>query len=155
MVCLLMMVSLVILICLSVLVKEPLVLGVLLVLSALVVCSVLSFWVSSLLSLVVFLSYVGGVMVLFVYVLSVNPNEFYSLNFSSFFFLSMFFVLLMSIYIWLLNFSFVISDKVIFSFIGVGSYWILSLYMGMMLLFSLLVVCYLCMKKRAPLRSLL
>ena len=154
MVCLLIIVALISLICFSVLVKEPLILGVFLVLRALIVCRLLSFWVRSLLRLVIFLSYVGGVIVLFVYVLRVNPNELYRMNLKLSFMLLLFFVVLIRAYFWLLNFSSVVNNQVTFSFIRLGRYWILYFYIGIVLLFSLLVVCYLCIKKRAPLRRL-
>nr|QKY75027.1 NADH dehydrogenase subunit 6 [Semimytilus algosus] len=140
--------------CMSVLASEPFSLGVALVSCALMVCILLCQLNSSLLGFLVFMSYVGGVMVLFLYVLSVHPNQVHKIHFHESIFMFCSLISVVIIAMWYQS-SFVVPSKLeSYSYVGMESYWKLNLIMAVILLYALLVVCFLCMKKRSPLRSL-
>nr|YP_009521275.1 NADH dehydrogenase subunit 6 [Perumytilus purpuratus]AXP84511.1 NADH dehydrogenase subunit 6 [Perumytilus purpuratus] len=141
-------------VCMSLSAREPFMLGVSLVSCSLMVCIIMCKVSSSILSMLVFMSYVGGLMVLFLYVLSVHPNQVHELSFSFFFFFLFFIVLTAVGLIWYFEVFFSCPCLVHFDFVGMKSFYHLYLFMACLLLFALLVVCYLCVKKRCPLRSL-
>nr|YP_010408178.1 NADH dehydrogenase subunit 6 [Brachidontes pharaonis]URF22677.1 NADH dehydrogenase subunit 6 [Brachidontes pharaonis] len=134
-------------------VNEPYPLGGVLILSCVGVCYGLSYYLSSLLGFLVFMSYVGGVMVLFLYVVSIHPNQVFGRKIftgSPIFGLSL---VLSCCYGWYGS-SFVVQSRLgSFHFINLGVYGELYLLMGAILLINLCIVCCICMKKSVPLRS--
>nr|Q00570.2 RecName: Full=NADH-ubiquinone oxidoreductase chain 6; AltName: Full=NADH dehydrogenase subunit 6 [Mytilus edulis]AAA70245.2 NADH dehydrogenase subunit 6 [Mytilus edulis] len=60
--------------------KQPISLGLVLLSGSMIACVEIALEVSSLLGFLLFLTYVSGVMVLFLYVLSIYPNEVYRFN---------------------------------------------------------------------------
>nr|QHO63862.1 NADH dehydrogenase subunit 6 [Geukensia demissa] len=146
---------LLLLVALSFLIVSPLMLGVLLVINAMFLCIVSSLVYSSLLGLIIFLSYVGGVLVVFSYVLSVYPNDYQYVK-SSEVNLSVFFLILFTagLFCWYSSIPLSPSGKVLFSFISLGDNYVLYVIMSVTLLYVLMVVCFLCKKVRSPLRKL-
>nr|QKY75040.1 NADH dehydrogenase subunit 6 [Semimytilus algosus] len=139
---------------LSVLVSEPFILGGCLISCALFACSILCKVSSSVFSLMVFMSYVSGLMVLFLYVLSVHPNQIHSFSCSLFAGVLSISCGLCGAVCWVLSLACPCAKLGVLSFVGMSGYWKLYLLMGVALLYTLLVVCFLCNKKRVPFRSL-
>nr|AXP84551.1 NADH dehydrogenase subunit 6 [Perumytilus purpuratus] len=140
--------------CGSMVASEPFTLGVSLVFCALMVCMIISKVSSSLLAFLIFMSYVGGVMILFLYVLSVHPNQIHAINVSKIFFVLSFMVVVTISLCWFNEMFFDSISLGNFSFVSMSMFSFLYLFMAVILLYALLVVCYLCMKKRSPLRSI-
>lgn len=65
---------------LSLIVMQPIPLGLLLLLRSGVLCVIVILEVRRLLGLLLFITYVRGIIVLFLYVLRIYPNEVYSVN---------------------------------------------------------------------------
>nr|ACP04321.1 NADH dehydrogenase subunit 6 [Mytilus galloprovincialis]AHZ44270.1 NADH dehydrogenase subunit 6 [Mytilus galloprovincialis]AII78611.1 NADH dehydrogenase subunit 6 [Mytilus trossulus] len=132
--------------------KQPISLGLVLLSGSMIACVEIALEVSSLLGFLLFLTYVSGVMVLFLYVLSIYPNEVYRFNLE--------FVMIVSSccammgFVGLMNYEYVeISGSLFLSFMAEGSGLSLYILMAGVLLFVMLVVSYLCMKTMVPLRS--
>nr|AII78559.1 NADH dehydrogenase subunit 6 [Mytilus trossulus] len=132
--------------------KQPISLGLVLLSGSMIACVEIALEVSSLLGFLLFLTYVSGVMVLFLYVLSIYPNEVYRFNLE--------FVMIVSSccammgLVGLMNYEYVeISGSLFLSFMAEGSGLSLYILMAGALLFVMLVVSYLCMKTMVPLRS--
>nr|AII78637.1 NADH dehydrogenase subunit 6 [Mytilus trossulus] len=132
--------------------KQPISLGLVLLSGSMIACVEIALEVSSLLGFLLFLTYVSGVMVLFLYVLSIYPNEVYRFNLE--------FVMIVSSccammgLVGLMNYEYVeISGSLFLSFMAKGSGLSLYILMAGVLLFVMLVVSYLCMKTMVPLRS--
>uniref|UniRef100_A9X4T0 NADH dehydrogenase subunit 6 n=6 Tax=Mytilus TaxID=6548 RepID=A9X4T0_MYTGA len=132
--------------------KQPISLGLVLLSGSMIACVEIALEVSSLLGFLLFLTYVSGVMVLFLYVLSIYPNEVYRFNLE--------FVMIVSSccammgLVGLMNYEYVeISGSLFLSFMAEGSGLSLYILMAGVLLFVMLVVSYLCMKTMVPLRS--
>nr|YP_009681476.1 NADH dehydrogenase subunit 6 [Mytilisepta keenae]QDO71863.1 NADH dehydrogenase subunit 6 [Mytilisepta keenae] len=140
--------------CGSVFSSEPFTLGFSLISVCLMVCLLMVGASSSLLAFLVFMSYVSGVMILFLYVLSVHPNQLHSMSSGKKFLC--FFSFVLGILVWYGYGDIFVEFSGLegFCFVGMSSYWSLFLFMGLVLLFVLFVVCYLCKKKRLPLRSI-
>nr|QDO71935.1 NADH dehydrogenase subunit 6 [Mytilisepta virgata] len=140
--------------CGSVFSSEPFTLGFSLISCCLMVCLLMVKVSSSLLAFLVFMSYVSGIMVLFLYVLSVHPNQIHSMSGGKMFLLISLSIL--SFLGWYGHVDIFVGFNGLenFCFVGMLSFWILYLFMGVVLLFDLFVVCYLCKKKRFPLRSI-
>nr|YP_214770.2 NADH dehydrogenase subunit 6 [Mytilus galloprovincialis]AAR31743.2 NADH dehydrogenase subunit 6 [Mytilus galloprovincialis] len=132
--------------------KQPISLGLVLLSGSMIACVEIALEVSSLLGFLLFLTYVSGVMVLFLYVLSIYPNEVYRFNLE--------FVMIVSSccammgLVGLMNYEYAeISGSLFLSFMAEGSGLSLYILMAGVLLFVMLVVSYLCMKTMVPLRS--
>nr|YP_009058845.1 NADH dehydrogenase subunit 6 [Brachidontes exustus]AIM58713.1 NADH dehydrogenase subunit 6 [Brachidontes exustus] len=134
-------------------IMEPYPLGMMLIFSCVGLCYGLSYYVSSLLSFLVFMSYVGGVMVLFLYVVSIHPNQKFNVSFKWHFLWISLFLTSFWLFGWYLNMSLGQSSLKSFHFVNVGNFTELYLLMGVILLVNLCVVCNICMKKTLPLRS--
>ena len=134
-------------------VKEPYPLGGVLILRCRGVCYALSYFLSSLLGFLVFISYVGGVIVLFLYVVRIHPNQMFGpkvVKLSVVFIVSL---VVVCFYGWYYS-SFVIQKSLsCFHFINTSTYRELYLLIGAILLVNLCIVCCICMKKGLPLRS--
>nr|WPW47652.1 NADH dehydrogenase subunit 6 [Mytilus coruscus] len=132
--------------------KQPISLGLVLLMGSMISCVEIALEISSLLGFLLFLTYVSGVMVLFLYVLSIYPNEVYRFNLE-------FIVIVMSCSIVTslvitMNYEYTeINGSLFLSFMAEGSGLSLYILMGGVLLFVMLVVSYLCMKTMVPLRS--
>ncbi|YP_448737.1 NADH dehydrogenase subunit 6 (mitochondrion) [Mytilus trossulus] len=132
--------------------KQPISLGLVLLSGSMIACVEVTLEVSSLLGFLLFLTYVSGVMVLFLYVLSIYPNEVYRFNLE-------FMVLVSSccasvVLMGLMNYEYSeISGSLFLSFMAESSGLSLYILMAGVLLFVMLVVSYLCMKTMVPLRS--
>nr|ABY20690.1 NADH dehydrogenase subunit 6 [Mytilus trossulus] len=133
--------------------KQPISLGLVLLVGSMMVCVEVTLEVSSLLGFLLFLTYVSGVMVLFLYVLSIYPNEVYRFN-SKFFTVGMSWCVIMGL-MSLMNYEYTETNGVLFmSFMAETSGLGLYILMASALLFVMLVVSYLCMKTVVPLRKL-
>ena len=132
---------------------EPYPLGGVLIVVSIRVCYFISYCRRSVLAFLIFMRYVGGVIVLFLYVVRVHPNQLYHRKNWVVKFLSF----SLSIYplytVW--NTIRLIGESSIGSirFINEGPWRDLYLLIGVILFVNLLIVCYLCMKKQSPLRS--
>nr|UVH65909.1 NADH dehydrogenase subunit 6 [Perna perna] len=136
-------------------ISQPYLLGLVLMLTSMFICMIVGVNVSSFLGFLLFMSYVGGLLVLFVYVLSVFPNEMYDFKMSSFLLVSS--GLLMSFLCFSLFpihslFLSVGASKSLFHYMGFIGYWDVFVFMALFLLFIMMCVSYLVMKKRMPLR---
>nr|UZZ44475.1 NADH dehydrogenase subunit 6 [Vignadula atrata] len=130
-------------------VSQPLFLCFMLGIMAVLVSFVLGSQCSSLTGFFVFLIYIGGLMVLFGYVLSIFPNQRFSTpRIPSKLFLTFLFALVG------LNWSLPSgSVAVVGDFMGyVSSGW-MYIFIGLLLLYALLLVVIMCDKGRVPLRS--
>nr|YP_009407590.1 NADH dehydrogenase subunit 6 [Modiolus philippinarum]ASB29974.1 NADH dehydrogenase subunit 6 [Modiolus philippinarum] len=132
-------------------VTESLYMGFILGSSAVTCCLVMGMKYSSLLAYFVFLIYVGGLMVLFGYVLSVFPNQKFTLSFIPFKMLFSFI---------LVNFSFLVMKEKLpencsYNFFIFNQVVFIYLFMGVVLLYVLLLVASMVKKRRLPLRSAL
>nr|ALM88218.1 NADH dehydrogenase subunit 6 [Mytilus edulis] len=133
--------------------KQPISLGLVLLVGSMMVCVEVTLEVSSLLGFLLFLTYVSGVMVLFLYVLSIYPNEVYRFN-SKFFTVGMGWCVIMG-FMSLMNYEYTETNGLLFmSFMAETSGLGLYILMASALLFVMLVVSYLCMKTVVPLRKL-
>nr|QDO71850.1 NADH dehydrogenase subunit 6 [Brachidontes mutabilis] len=146
-------VVIVLMISLLLFVNEPYPLGMALILSCVGVCYGLSYFMSSLLGFLVFMSYVGGVMVLFLYVVSIHPNQMFGGKGYSGSFMFTLSLILSCLFGWYAS-TFVVQVSLkSFHFINMSVYSELYLLMGAILLINLCIVCCICMKKFLPLRS--
>lgn len=66
-------------------VSQPYLLGLVLLISSILVCLIIGVNIRRFLGFLLFIRYVGGLIVLFVYVLSVFPNEMYNFKTKTFF----------------------------------------------------------------------
>nr|ADJ80441.1 NADH dehydrogenase subunit 6 [Mytilus trossulus] len=131
--------------------SQPISLGLVLLSGSMIACVGIGLEVSSLLGFLLFLTYVSGVMVLFLYVLSIYPNEVYSLNLGCTLALVMF-CTMMSL-TGMMNYEYSEpSGSLFMSFMSESSGLSLYVLMAVVLLFVMLVVSYLCMKTVVPLR---
>nr|AMA20507.1 NADH dehydrogenase subunit 6 [Mytilus chilensis] len=132
--------------------KQPISLGLVLLSGSMIACVEIALEVSSLLGFLLFLTYVSGVMVLFLYVLSIYPNEVYRFNLEFAMIVSS--CCAMMGFVGLMNYEYVeINGSLFLSFMAEGSGLSLYILMAGVLLFVMLVVSYLCMKTMVPLRS--
>lgn len=145
--------------CVRIVVVEPYLLGFLLLLCSIVICFSVGLLSSSLMGLLVFIIYVGGLMVLFMYVLSVFPNEYYSFYYWKIgiifisLVLSIFFCLTTDLgrsYGW---FALTYRKVHCFHYISLKFCWDVFVFMAVFLLLIIIVVCFLVVKKRLPMRS--
>nr|YP_003934516.1 NADH dehydrogenase subunit 6 [Arcuatula senhousia]ACY00229.1 NADH dehydrogenase subunit 6 [Arcuatula senhousia] len=135
----------------------PYVLAMFLIILSLLVCFLVSWFNSSLTGLLIFMIYVGGVLIMFLYSLSILPNEknvsFYSDYKSGFFyFFCLWFIFSLQVY----HFEMVpmLNNDIYFHYLSVFSFSGLFIFMALILFFLMLVVCNTCDKKRVPLRKL-
>nr|YP_009681498.1 NADH dehydrogenase subunit 6 [Gregariella coralliophaga]QDO71900.1 NADH dehydrogenase subunit 6 [Gregariella coralliophaga] len=138
----------------SLLFNQPILLGFILIMSSMLVCFFIAAEISSVLGFMVFLTYVSGVMVLFLYVLSIYPNEAFYMKISITLVACL---LVVSLGTYLNRDCGVFlekSDSLWLSFMSSGVHWQIYLFMAFILLYVMVIVSYLCMKKMAPLRSL-
>nr|UJM44250.1 NADH dehydrogenase subunit 6 [Perna canaliculus] len=134
---------------------QPYLLGLVLLMTSMFVCMIIGVNVSTFLALLLFMSYVGGLMVLFIYVLSVFPNEMYNFEVMGFMIVSV--ALMMSFLCFSMfpvksQFLSVGSKKGLFHYMSFVGYWDVFVFMALFLLFIMMCVSYLVMKKRMPLR---
>nr|WPM98361.1 NADH dehydrogenase subunit 6 [Mytella strigata] len=138
-------------------ISQPYLLGLILLTTSMFVCMLIGVSISTFLGFLVFMSYVGGLMVLFVYVLSVFPNEFYdfkagSLGLSMLFISLVFFMF--SGLVSKVNLLSTSGGAVNFHYMSFSCYWDVFVFMALFLLLIMMCVSYLVMKKRMPLRSI-
>nr|YP_004842048.1 NADH dehydrogenase subunit 6 [Mytilus californianus]ACV65357.1 NADH dehydrogenase subunit 6 [Mytilus californianus]AFR45278.1 NADH dehydrogenase subunit 6 [Mytilus californianus] len=132
--------------------KQPISLGLVLLMGSMISCVEIALEISSLLGFLLFLTYVSGVMVLFLYVLSIYPNEVYRFNLE-FIGIVMSCSILTGLII-TMNYEYTeINGSLFLSFMAEMSGLSLYILMAGVLLFVMLVVSYLCMKTMVPLRS--
>nr|YP_009681484.1 NADH dehydrogenase subunit 6 [Crenomytilus grayanus]QDO71875.1 NADH dehydrogenase subunit 6 [Crenomytilus grayanus] len=144
--------SLIVVFSVALIAKQPISLGLVLLVGSMVSCVEIALEVSSLLGFLLFLTYVSGVMVLFLYVLSIYPNEVYRFNLSFIVIVvgCSFAVSLMM----MVNYEYTeISGFLFLGFMAEKSGLSLYILMASVLLFVMLVVSYLCMKTMVPLRK--
>nr|YP_009681528.1 NADH dehydrogenase subunit 6 [Septifer bilocularis]QDO71948.1 NADH dehydrogenase subunit 6 [Septifer bilocularis] len=137
---------------------QPLVLGFFLIINSLLVSVVVGAVTSSLLGFLFFMTYVGGVMVLFLYVLSIYPNEIHKMlmswqMFGLLIFIFLFFVSFFSLCINMMSYS--VEKEMVFHYMSVAESWDLFVFLAVVLLFCMMIVSYVCMKKRVPFRSIM
>nr|YP_010534923.1 NADH dehydrogenase subunit 6 [Modiolus modulaides]UYA96806.1 NADH dehydrogenase subunit 6 [Modiolus modulaides] len=130
-------------------VTEPLFIGLILGLTSVFTCLSLGVSCGSLVGYFVFLIYVGGLMVLFGYVLSVYPNQKFSLGFVPFKGL-LGLILFLGITSFKINGGFYQSMGFFLMF---SSFAWIYLFVGGFLLFVLLLSVSLCKKRHMPLRG--
>lgn len=119
------------------------------------VCMIIGVNVRTFLALLLFMRYVGGLMVLFIYVLSVFPNEMYNFEVMGFMIVSVALImrfLCFSIFPVKRQFLRVGSKKGLFHYIRFVGYWDVFVFIALFLLFIMMCVSYLVIKKRMPLR---
>nr|QJS32943.1 NADH dehydrogenase subunit 6 [Modiolus comptus] len=142
--------SFVVFMCLIVLsVWESLYIGLILGVTSVVISVILGGFMTSLAGYFVFLIYVGGLMVLFGYVLSVFPNQYFAFGFLPGKFLLGF---SLSVIFSMLSFKSESGEKegVFLLFNSAAGVY---LFVGSFLLFILVLVVSLCKKRHLPLRS--
>nr|YP_009344602.1 NADH dehydrogenase subunit 6 [Modiolus modiolus]APU51262.1 NADH dehydrogenase subunit 6 [Modiolus modiolus] len=136
--------------CLLVLsVWESLYIGLILGVMSICVSIILGSSMSSLAGYFVFLIYVGGLMVLFGYVLSVFPNQYFAFGFLPGKFL---FSLFMAFSLFSVSFKSESASK-LGGFLMFNSSAYMYLFVGGFLLFVLILVVSLCKKRHLPLRG--
>ena len=136
------------------LVNDPLIISFFLITCSMLVRLFIAVKLRVLLSILIFLTYVGGIMVLFLYILSVCPNQkLVRLNL---------WLKLLLVFVIRISFVFLSSslrgydDKSISSifhvmcFIGKRDLYV---FFSIMLLYVIILVCYFCSKKRVSLRK--
>nr|YP_009117166.1 NADH dehydrogenase subunit 6 [Perna perna]AJC00156.1 NADH dehydrogenase subunit 6 [Perna perna] len=146
--------SLCLLISFLVFVSEPYPLGSGLILTCFGLCYGLAYYVSSLLGFLVFVGYVGGVMVLFLYVVSIHPNQKFTLKSKRISLLIFLVLVLFTVPVWYLSNRVEGSSLSNLHFINGVNFMELFVFMGLILLVNLCIVCCLCMKKSLPLRTI-
>ena len=142
---------------LTVFIFQPYILIFVLLSLSFLICVVIGITYRSLLRFLLFIIYVGGVLILFMYILRVFPNE--SIRIRG----------VMLIY-WIINFFFVFFALVfgygvliwsniiyfsLFHYIRVKELSGLFLFMAIFLFFVIICVSYFCIKKRLPFRRLM
>lgn len=133
--------------------KQPISLGLVLLVGSIIVCVEVTLEVRRLLGFLLFLTYVRGVIVLFLYVLRIYPNEVYRFN-SKFFTVGMSWCVIIG-FIRLINYEYTETNGLLFiRFIAETSGLGLYILIARALLFVILVVSYLCIKTVVPLRKL-
>lgn len=132
---------------------QPIILGFILIRRSLLVCLFIAAEIRRVLGLIMFLTYVRGVIVLFLYVLRIFPNEVYYIKFNLFLVYTGL-IIGISMYIGK-DINLFSSDNNIlnFSFISNLNHCGLYLLIALILLYIIIVVSYLCIKKNKPLRS--
>jgi len=131
--------------------KQPISLGLVLLRGSIIACVEVALEVRRLLGFLLFLTYVRGVIVLFLYVLRIYPNEVYRFNLE-------FMVLVRRccarvVLMGLMNYEYrEISGSLFLSFMAERSGLRLYILIAGVLLFVILVVSYLCIKTMVPLR---
>lgn len=133
--------------------KQPISLGLVLLVGSIIVCVEVTLEVRRLLGFLLFLTYVRGVIVLFLYVLRIYPNEVYQFS-SRFFIVGVRWGVIIG-FIILINYEYtetngLLSIRFIAEISGLGLYILIA----RVLLFVILVVSYLCVKTVVPLRKL-
>jgi len=131
--------------------KQPISLGLVLLRGSIIACVEIALEVRSLLGFLLFLTYVRGVIVLFLYVLRIYPNEVYRFNLE--------FVIIVRRccaimgLVGLMNYEYVeIRGSLFLRFMAEGRGLRLYILIAGVLLFVMLVVSYLCIKTIVPLR---
>lgn len=133
--------------------KQPISLGLVLLAGSIIVCVEVTLEVRRLLGFLLFLTYVRGVIVLFLYVLRIYPNEVYRFN-SKFFIVRIRGCVIIG-FIRLINYEYTETNGLLFiRFIAETSGLRLYILIARALLFVILVVSYLCIKTVVPLRKL-
>ena len=133
--------------------KQPISLGLVLLVGSIIVCVEVTLEVRRLLGFLLFLTYVRGVIVLFLYVLRIYPDEVYRFN-SKFFTVGMSWCVIIG-FIRLINYEYTETNGLLFiRFIAETSGLGLYILIARALLFVILVVSYLCIKTVVPLRKL-
>lgn len=137
-----------------VLVNDPLMIGFLLIFCSVAVSFFIAVKLRVLLAMLVFLTYVGGIIVLFLYVLRVCPNQkLIRLNLP--FKLFTLFVSRVTIRFLVTSLGGVKDQEVGSAFHIICFYGKRDLYvfLAVILLYTIILVCYVCAKKRVALRS--
>lgn len=131
--------------------RQPISLGLVLLRGSMIACVGIGLEVRSLLGFLLFLTYVRGVIVLFLYVLRIYPNEVYRLNLGCTLALVMFCIIISLTGI--INYEYSEpSGSLFIRFISESRGLRLYVLIAVVLLFVMLVVSYLCIKTVVPLR---
>nr|URW97671.1 NADH dehydrogenase subunit 6 [Vignadula atrata] len=140
----------------SVWMVQPISLMLVLMFFSMIICFFSGFIVSSMMGFLVFMIYVGGVMIIFIYVLSVFPNESVKVkgNFLLLGVLNCFILCIISSLDTNLMDMFDALSFLQFHYMSVSLFCGLFLFMVIFLFFIMVCVSYFCMKKRLPLRAL-
>ena len=112
--------------CLSLTCRQPLSLGFFLILNSLLVTITVGAIRRRLLGFLFFITYVGGVIVLFLYVLSIYPNEIYEgfVKFQSFIFIfTLIAVFLIFLSCFMFSFTYSNDKNLVFFFIRLNESW--------------------------------
>lgn len=135
----------------------PYALAIFLIILSLSICFLVRWFYRRLIGLLIFIIYVGGVLIIFLYSLRVLPNEknirFYSDYRRGFFYFLCLWVLFVSQGYHFEKMS-IFNYEMSFHYIRLVSFGGIFVFMALVLFFLILVVCNLCDKKRIPLRKL-
>ena len=140
--------------CGAVFIQQPMLLCVRLFFVAVSVCITLGSIVRRLLGFVVFMVYVSGVMVLFLYLLRVYPNEMFFVKYKFLILRVRLFIVISLSLLFCVKYScrLAIGRGVVFDYLRLKSQFELFVIIALLLFIVLLVVCHLCMKRAVPLR---
>lgn len=131
--------------------KQPISLGLVLLIGSIISCVEIALEIRRLLGFLLFLTYVRGVIVLFLYVLRIYPNEVYRFNLE--FIVIVIRCSIVTRLVITMNYEYTeINGSLFLRFIAEGRGLRLYILIGGVLLFVMLVVSYLCMKTMVPLR---
>ena len=142
--------------CGAVFIQQPMLLCVRLFFVAVSVCVAVGSMVSRLLGFMVFMVYVSGVIVLFLYMLRVYPNEIFFVKYKFLIAWRGVLILVSLSFFYCIRYSYrlVTSSGMIFDYMRLRSQCSLFVVIALMLFIVLLVVCHLCIKRLVPLRLL-
>jgi NADH-ubiquinone oxidoreductase chain 6 len=131
---------------------NPLTIGIMILIISLLLANLFAISISSWLSFLVFLIYVGGILVIFSYFVALIPNQHVKLSMLSIFLLSSSILISISIYILNINIpvisNFYIHLNTIYVKLNISSLLILA----WLLLFTIIVVVKLVTNNKGPLR---
>lgn len=131
--------------------KQPISLGLVLLIGSIISCVEIALEIRRLLGFLLFLTYVRGVIVLFLYVLRIYPNEVYRFNLE--FIVIVIRCSIVTRLVITMNYEYTeINGSLFLRFIAEGRGLRLYILIAGVLLFVMLVVSYLCMKTMVPLR---
>lgn len=132
--------------------QNPLTLGLIILIMALLLAITFAYAISSWIAFLIFLIYIGGIIVIFSYFVSIIPNQtlyiFYNIIIIT---LSIFIILLLSSYINIKPFI-VSSQPVILNFMYTQKNIPMLIFIALLLLFTIIVVVKLTILSKGPLR---
>lgn len=134
---------------------NPLTMGIIILIIALLLANLFAMSLSSWLSFLVFLIYIGGMLVIFSYFVALIPNQHVKLSLLSLFLLSSTTLILISIFVLNINIPIIVNFSIHLNTIYVKFNISSLLILAWLLLFTIIVVVKLVTNNKGPLRPFL